>query len=221
MLTRSEEKFIISLHSKKGRRESGQCLVEGEKFVETAKDFVVRTFTPEESDRFAHLVTTETPQDIAAIATIPTHDLASVVSKKTVVVLDGIQDPGNVGALFRLARAFDAGLILIESADPTNSKVIRSSAGEMFHVPWVEVARTEAVEVLQSTSLPVVRLEKTEAAQPVTTMSQDERLLIVAGSEGRGIQLDLAAPSVFIPHAGAVDSLNVTHAVAIALFLRQ
>jgi len=99
MLSNAQEKLIRSLHRKKGREESGQCLVEGAKVIEAAGEAVDFTFTAEDTSEYAKLVTTETPQEVAAVARVPKWSDAEVADSPTLVVLDGVQDPGNVGAV--------------------------------------------------------------------------------------------------------------------------
>lgn len=166
---------------------------------------------------FDDLVTTETPQDIAGVATIPSFTLKDVTASNTIIVLDGVQDPGNVGTILRLCQGFNASLILVESVDVTNSKVIRASAGAMFSVPWITVARGEAVELIKSIGSPVYRLE---AGNAEAQMPTDARAILIAGSEGQGIKLEIDAPAVTIAHNPKLESLNVAAALAIVLHAR-
>lgn len=224
MLGRSQEKKIRSLRSAKGREKHGLCLVEGGKAIETAGDAVLFTFSPEDTPAFDKLVTTETPQDIAGVASIPEWSLEDVGKYRTVVVLDGVQDPGNTGAILRLCLGFDASLILVESADATAPKVVRASAGAMFHVPWVRIARNKAVTAIRSMDRPVYRLERgrrksTSLLKNGFVTGKDDAVLI-AGSEGRGILLDIPGETVSINHKNELESLNVGHALAIALQAR-
>lgn len=219
MLSKAQEKLVKALHSKKGREKQGLCLVEGKKVLETAGNAVEWTFTREDSAVYEQLVSTETPQDIAGIARIPEWSVESVVERDIVLVLDGVQDPGNVGAILRLCLGFDAGLVMIESADVTNPKVVRSSVGALFQVPWIRIARSEATEFIASLNRPVYRLEKRDGAiaLPTVPTATTEPLVLIAGSEGRGVLLDVEGQSVYIPHNELLESLNVGHSVAIAL----
>ena len=217
MLSNAQEKLIKSLHSKKGRQKSGLCLVEGRKVVELAGDLVEYVFGPEDSKNFEKLVTTETPQRVAAVARIPEWSDEDVLSLGVVVVLDGVQDPGNVGSILRLCLGFGASLVLVESADVSSPKVIRSSVGAMFQVPWVTVARGEAEEYVVGLKRDVYRLEKDEGAKDIVKAKMKKPLVLVAGSEGKGIVLGLEGESVYIDHDEALESLNVGHALAIAL----
>lgn len=223
MLSLAQEKLIRSLHTKKGRERAGKCLVEGTKVIETAKQVsdktVEFTFTPEDTLVFQELVTTETPQNIAGVATIPTWTLDDVHASRTIVVLDGVQDPGNVGAILRLCLGFDASLVLVETADVTNPKVVRSSVGALFQVPWIKLDRDSVMQWL-SEHTNVFRLELTPSAEPINSIQLDEQIVLIAGSEGHGIQLPIAGTSVAISHSKHLESLNVANALAIALAYR-
>ncbi len=218
MLSAQQEKLIRSLHSKKGREKSGLCLVEGEKNIKTARNAVSFCFTRDDTKKFDTLVTTETPQGIAAVARIPTWNASDVENKRAIVALDGVQDPGNIGTIFRLCLGFGATLILIDSADPTNPKVVRSSAGAIFHVPWIRVHRASAVERITKLKRAVYRLENRPKSVPYShDMKFPENTLLIAGSEGRGISLNIPGNSIRIPHDSKLESLNVAVTVAIIL----
>ncbi len=217
MITKNQEKLIKSLHRKKGRRETGLCLVEGEKVIETAGSAIDLTFKRDQVRGFDKLVTTETPQEMAATARIPGWTEKDIESKNVIVVLDGVQDPGNVGTILRLCLGFDASLLLIESADPTSPKVIRSSAGAMFQVPWVEVNRSNAKNVVEGLDRPTYRMEMTEASDPLNLIEFEEKIVLVVGSEGRGIRLKAEGRSIHIEHSDKLESLNVANALAITL----
>ncbi len=214
MLSFSQEKLVRSLHRKKSRQESGLCLVEGQKIIDMAGDLVDWTFTSQDTEIFEKLVTTDSPQGIAAVARAPKWTREDVESQKTIVVLDGVQDPGNVGAILRLCLGFDASLLLIESADVTSPKVIRSSAGAMFKVPWMTVPRVDAVEVIESYQRPIYKLES--GGDPKSSQISEIGMLIL-GSEGNGIKLEIDGSSVTIQHSEELESLNVGHALAIIL----
>jgi TrmH family RNA methyltransferase len=217
MLSKAQEKLIRSLATKKGRQEAQRLLVEGAKNVREAAPHVDFTFTPADTPDFAKLLDTETPQDIAAVAKLPHWRLADVEGRRTIVLLDGVQDPGNVGSILRLCLGFDASVILVESADATAPKVVRSSAGAVFRCPWITMSRAAAEHFLTSPNHPVIRMEKTATAGNIGLIEECEEAIIVFGSEGQGIKLKSPGLSVAIRHNEALESLNVAHAVAIAL----
>jgi len=221
MLTPGQERRIRALHIKKGRIKHGQCLVEGEHAVESAASFVEYTFSREDTPDFDELVTTETPQDIAAVARIPLFTIEDVMSSNTVLVLDNVQDPGNVGAIIRLCKAFDASLILVSSVDPTNPKTLRSSTGMIFSVPWLKVHEDDIEDVISQNSREIFRLEKRDVSQDISVIQNDKPIFLFVGSEGSGINLPINGTSVSINHSATLESINVGNAVAITLFLRS
>lgn len=218
MLTAAQEKLIKSLHTKKGRKESGLCLIEGEKNIKEAGDYIEYTFTQDDSKHFDKLVTTETPQKIAAVAKIPEYGIDDIQKKNTIIVLDYVQDPGNVGTILRLCHAFDASLIFIESADPSSPKVLRSSVGSFFHVPFLKVSREAASKTINELNRPIYRLEKTDTAKKLSETHFEKEKIFIAGSEGKGIELDIDGISVMIEHSSSLESLNVASSLAITLY---
>ena len=219
MLTKAQQSLIRSLRSKKGRQKNGLCLVEGAKNIAAAGDAVQFQFD-DTDPMFTRLVTTEQPQSVAAVAAIPEWEVTTVTQCPTLLVLDYVQDPGNVGAIFRLAQGFNATVVLIESADPTNSKVIRSSAGAMFQVPWITLPRAEAADWITQLPHNIFRLEKRTHSVPVGEWAAPEQAALIVGSEGNGIQLPVEGISIVVEHNKALESLNVGHATAIALATR-
>ncbi|MBU0646119.1 RNA methyltransferase [Patescibacteria group bacterium] len=215
MLSKEREKIIRSLQTKKGRQKSGLCLVEGKKVIAMCGDWLEYEFDRTMTENFDQLVTTETPQEAAAVARIPQWGIDDIKARPVIVVLDGVQDPGNVGAILRLCLGFGASLILVESADVSNPKVIRSSAGAMFQVPWLEVKRNALQQMISDLSRKVYRLEKTAAAQEISSIKKPA--IVIAGSEGQGIISEIAGQSVFIKHSADLESLNVGQALAIVL----
>jgi len=223
MLSQTQEKLIKSLQSNKGRAKANLWLVEGPKFLELAGPAVQLSFTATDTANFRQLITTDSPPTIAGTARPPHFQLADIIAKKTILLLDNIQDPGNLGTIIRLAGAFDAGLILLNCVDPGNPKVIRSSAGMIFQAPWLEMDLPTVQDWLKTVDLPVYRLENTKLATPLTIDSNKAwpaKILFVIGSEGQGITAPVNGQSLFIQHQPLIDSINVATAVAIALFIR-
>ncbi|PIX61881.1 hypothetical protein CO057_02565 [Candidatus Uhrbacteria bacterium CG_4_9_14_0_2_um_filter_41_50] len=218
MLSKAQEKKITALRTKKGREKHKCCLVEGQKVISEAGDFVELIFKRTETEIFDDLVTTETPQDIAAIAKIPEWTLEDVKKEKTILVLDGVQDPGNVGTILRLCLGFDAGLIFVESADPTSSKVIRSSAGAMFKVAWIQTPRSEIENQIAELGRNVYLLEKRDGSKDISSVETSDKKLMIIGSEGSGIKILAKGASIAIEHNPQLESLNVASAVAILLY---
>lgn len=220
MLGKAQERILRELQTKKGREDRGMFIIEGEKFVKDAGSLVEFKFGPSDTNQFREYVSTETPQTVAAVARIPKWTLNDLKKYPTIVVLDGVQDPGNVGTILRACLGFRASLVLIESADPTNPKTVRSSASAILRVPYMVVHRRDAEEFVASLARPVYRLELTRSTiLPKDIPSGD--VVLVAGNEGKGIRLDVEGASVKIPHDKALESLNVGMAVGMVLYERE
>jgi TrmH family RNA methyltransferase len=135
-----------------------------------------------------------------------------------VVVLDGVQDPGNAGAIVRAAEAFRAtGVVFLKgTVNPYNPKCLRGSAGSAFRVPMVD--GVEAEEILGQEGL-VWYAAMPRAATLASEADLSARCGIIIGSEGRGVSAGLAgwATGLRIPTAG-VESLNAAVAAGILLY---
>ncbi|NBS69382.1 RNA methyltransferase [bacterium] len=218
-LTPSQQRLLLNLQKRKERERLGLCIVEGEKFVHDVKEFVEFSFTDRDTPIFREIITTENPQRSAAVARIPKWTMEDVLARPTVLVLDAVQDPGNVGTLLRLALGFDAGIMLVESAEVSNPKTVRASAGALFYVPWVTVGREEIEDVLQDAERPLYRLELKKGAISPEQLPEG-RLVLVVGSEGKGIRIGVRGTSVAVRHHPRLESLNVAVATGIVLHAR-
>lgn len=168
---------------------------------------------------FESVSDTRAAQGVLAVFRRQETSLSTIVegaSEKLVLVLDGVQDPGNVGAILRLAAAFDAGgVILLEgTADAFGPKSVRASTGAILHVP---TARTSRSDFLRVTSRGDVDLFAATASGARTLPSPHG--LLILGSEGGGIDPSLteATTEVTIETSGRVESLNVAMAAAVFL----
>jgi TrmH family RNA methyltransferase len=168
---------------------------------------------------FRELASTETPQGVIALVRPPVATLEQMMrGDALVVVLDGVQDPGNAGAILRAAEAFGAtGAVFLKgTVNPYNPKCLRGSAGSAFRVPLV--ASVEAEEILEQ-----MRLTWYAAMPRAEKLGSDADLGspcgIIIGSEGRGVSPALAerATGLRIPTAG-VESLNAAVAAGIVLY---
>src|SRR5213078_5201056 len=176
---------------------------------------------------FAQLADTETPQGIIAVIE-PRRWTASDFappSGAVALVIDGVQDPGNVGTLIRTAHALGAAgtVVLRGTADPTSPKALRAAMGATFRHPVVSLddaafiswARTAGVTLWATAAdgEPLPRgVVETESAGPVA---------VIVGNEGAGIRPALnavAAKRVAIPLAAGAESLNVAVAAGILLY---
>lgn len=167
------------------------------------------TFTAELFDALAD---TKTPPEVLGLFKRPRH-LKLDVSSTPIVVLDGVQDPGNVGTIVRLSAAFDcAGVMLLPgSADPFSPKAIRASVGAILRVPVVQGTLGD----LLALNVPLFAADGGGA--PIDPPSR--RGAIVFGNEGNGVSEDIRrnATLIRVPMSGLVESLNVAAAAAILL----
>jgi TrmH family RNA methyltransferase len=176
-------------------------------------------------DVFAVLTQVESPQGVLAVAERPPAAFAAVLSepRALIAVLDGVQDPGNVGTILRTAAAAGAtvGITVGGAADPLGPKAIRASAGAVFRLPLMHFRfADDAAEALASTG---VRLYVADPRgdRLASEVSFARPLALVLGSEGAGPDRAWrrsGAESVRLPLAGQVESLNVAAAAAVLLY---
>jgi len=166
---------------------------------------------------------TERPQGILMVVREPSNPLDSLdeTKKKRVLLLDGIQDPGNVGTLIRAARAFglQAVLALDGTVDPFNAKVVRASAGALAHVPVCRIPWTDARAWLDGRQIPLIVADA--GGKDVRAIEGPPEWALLIGNEGAGPRpevLEAAERMVGIPMEGGAESLNAGMAGAILLF---
>jgi TrmH family RNA methyltransferase len=168
------------------------------------------------------LSSTDTPQGLVALAEMADIPFTSLPFKGLTIVLDNVQDPGNVGTIIRTAHAFGAGAVVLlpGSCDAFNPKALRASAGSVFHIP---VARAELAELLPVLAEKDVRVTVTEPRNgvPLGEANLTHPIALCLGSEAHGISFKLrkaADLSLTIPIPGGAESLNVAQAAAICLW---
>lgn len=236
------------------RTETGECAIEGARIVEEAirsglrfKAVLFRESAQNLADRLlpqigAHVETlllpdkifdaavpSETPQGVAALVRLHEFALDDLVERLPVgpvMIVVGLQDPGNLGTLLRSAEAFgSAGLVLGEATvSPYNSKVIRASAGSIFRLPFVLAKTAGGTEQVSARLRPEnVRLIATSSHKgtPIHQARLTGPSAIFIGSEGSGLPRTLMAQVdelVAIPHTPQVESLNAGVAGSILLY---
>ncbi len=175
---------------------------------------------------FQRLSGTETSQGVIALVQPPTWEIEQLFRGcPLVVVLDGLQDPGNAGAIVRAAEAFGAtGVLFVKgSASPHNPKTLRASAGSLFRVPCmhgVYAALARAALGQNKVQLYAAVPARTGAsARSIAEVDLTGRCALIVGNEAHGVSEGLrdAALDVFIPTAG-VESLNAAVAAGIMLY---
>lgn len=167
---------------------------------------------------------TKTPQPVFAIVNKPTASIDSLlaVANSLVVVVDGVQDPGNLGTIIRTADAVGADGVIIgtSTVDLYHAKTIRSTMGSLFHLPIIEGDLSKLLPLAQASG---IRLTSTSLQATHSCYRYDYRpaTWLVVGNEGQGISPDVQAlvhDKIVIPMRGQAESLNVAMATTILLY---
>jgi RNA methyltransferase, TrmH family len=172
---------------------------------------------------FASAAETDSPQGVLAVAEIPERRLADLALSESarLVVLDAVQDPGNVGTILRTSAALGATAVVAMpgTVDLWNAKVVRSAMGALFHRP-VYISTWEELDTFRARE--AVTLWGADAeGTPLERLRAPDRLALLVGNEGAGLSSDGRArigQSVSIPIGSSVESLNVAVATGIILY---
>jgi tRNA G18 (ribose-2'-O)-methylase SpoU len=148
--------------------------------------------------------------------------LTTTHKQKRIVVIDGVVDTTNIGAIFRSAAALDIDAVLLtrNACDPLNRRAVRVSMGSVFLVPWTWL---DSYEKLHDYGFKTAAMALTDKSVSIddATVAREERLAIIMGTEGDGLPHETIAQAdyvVRIPMAHGVDSLNVAAAAAVAFW---
>ncbi len=226
--------------NRKYRRQAGEFLCEGPKMWAEAVRWgwsVSTLLTSEESvllecegtparsmlvspELLAYAADTETPQKLLFTCRMP--ELPEALPGGRLLVLDGVQDPGNVGTVWRTADAFgaDALVLLPGCADPWSPKVVRATMGACFRLPVLSCTLEELTTLLADGSIPLYATALRENTQDIRTVGLD-RAAVVIGSEGAGVSAGVLAQcekTLKIPMRERCESLNAAMAAGIVLW---
>lgn len=252
-LENSKIKLAVKLHSKKYRDKESLFLAEGIRLVEMAvkSDWNIRycivTEKAAEVPRVKDIIAqagqkaiavyavneriyekacdTVTPQGILAVMEKKIYGLEDLTTKEALIlVMDGVQDPGNIGAMIRTADAAGLGGIvaLTGSVDVYSEKVVRSSMGSLFNIPMVTgVSEEQFVNHAGKNNLRLLVTALDDKAILHYEADYSGSCALVFGNEGNGVSdtvLKAADETVFIPMRGGAESLNVSTAAAIVTY---
>jgi len=203
------------------------------KFSKLLERVTVEAEVAQVPDRlFAQVAQTQTPQGLAALVELPSHDLDQLLARSSsngntlLLVACGIQDPGNLGTMLRSAQAFGAtGLVTLEdTVNPFNPKVTRSSAGAIFHVPLMRASACGGARALfERLRGKGIRLVAADRRGPASLAEADLRapLAILVGREATGLPEEISKEVhqfLSIPICAGMDSLNAASAASIFLY---
>ena len=224
------------------RRQQGEFLCDSPKLVEEALRHGARVLAVAVSDGveppegldasvrcaavppdvMASISPMRTPQGMLAVCRLPDTALPEMLPGSRYVVLDGVQDPGNVGTVLRTADAFGCtgALLLPGCADPYGPKTLRAAMGAVFRLPLYMVGLEDLPRLLADAGLP---LYGTALRHDTVDVRQRDlrRCALVIGSEGRGVSAEVLAlcrETLRIPMSPHCESLNAAAAAAVLLW---
>ena len=228
-LSKNKIKWIRSLRLKKNREKEQCFIVEGEKMVEEVilqnpdlvqlvcsieKDFEsIETYSVDEKT-MKEISSLKTPNKLLAVVNFP--NLVTSLNGIT-LLLDGVQDPGNMGTIIRTADWFGVSTIVCskETVDCWNSKVIQSSMGSVFRIP---ILYTDLNEFIKQSDKPVIGTLLEGKNMYDSPLPKEAN--VIMGNEGNGISSELQkliSHPVLIPGFGGAESLNVAVATGVVL----
>lgn len=225
-LTNEKVKNVRKLKTSKGRKEQGLFIVEGPHLVKEAKELnlLVNAYTTDESldgelvskDVMKKMCDTDSPTTQIGICKL----IEKTEIKDKVLILDQIQDPGNLGTLLRSAKAFGFETIFFSNntVDLYNDKVIRSSQGAIFKLNYIYGDKISFIKKLSETH----KVYSTNVVNGVDVRSieQIDKLAIILGNEGQGVSQeinDLNLDNLYIK-INDMESLNVGVAGSILMY---
>ena len=225
------------LTSKKERENTGLFVADGTKLLAEAVKYYpgldtvilsegVEAQVPEQvrlvrvpEDVMVSVSPMETPQGALFLCRLP--EKTAFRPKPGMLLLDGIQDPGNIGTILRTADALEIPVTLLEGcADPYSHKVVRSSMGAVFRSPVVQTTWAQAKEACAKAKIPVAVTALSDRAVDIRTADL-RKMAVVIGSEGQGVRkeiLDSAQAELIIPMNENCESLNAAIAAAIVMW---
>jgi len=245
-------KLIRSLHNSRDRRKHGLFVVEGGNAVTAALrmrwpmqrlfaapedldagwDDVARTAGVEtqavDPNLLEYLSEAQTSPEVIALAKLPPPAAANWEVRGALLVLEGVSDPGNAGTLLRAADAAGAGgaIFTANSADAFSPKVVRASAGSLFHLPPLQLEENssgQVVKALAARNIPIVTAVA-HGGVSCFEYAWPTNCALVLGHETRGVSKEFEAAAtgrVTIPMHGRAESLNVAMAGTVLLYAWQ
>jgi TrmH family RNA methyltransferase len=239
-------KWYKKLATKRGRLEAEAFLIEGDRAIKqilsTHPDEIIEILTVEEpppvygkypvrlvtESQFRSICHMRTPQGTMAVVRLPADIYADSLPRETgskILLMEDIQDPGNVGTLIRTAAAFDfSGVILTEPcADPLSPKCVQASAGAVLSVWLRRTARyLELTKAIKENGYSLIAAELDGTDEP-SVLSHQDKLLLALGNEAAGLSkalLNAADYRLKIPVVPEkAESLNVAACGAILMYL--
>lgn len=225
-------KNLLKLKQKKYRNETGLYLIEGEHLVQEATKagevkYLIST-KDIKSDLSVVLVSSEimqklsftkSPQSIMACCKINKEN--KLIDGNRYLILDDLQDPGNIGTLIRSALAFSIDQVILSNkcVDLYNDKLLRSMQGANFHISCIYRDLNEIIAILKKKNVKIVG-SALENGQDINKIEKTEKMAIIVGNEGNGMNRDILSQCDYIGYIPIekIDSLNVAIAGSIMMY---
>lgn len=239
-LQNEQIKIIGRLKNKKHRLETNQFIVEGPHLVQMAiesnrlltliitqdeiisyKKYLEKIDTLIVSKSIINKLSfSKSPQNVMGVAMIQE---SSLIEGNKIIVLDNVQDPGNVGTLLRSALAFDFDQVILSSncVDLYNDKVVRASQGAIFKIATLSEDLEDVYKQLKKQDYQIIATSLNDKSMPLNNLQTKAKFAIVLGNEGSGVSktsLDNASVVVKIKMSSKIDSLNVGVAGSIVMY---
>ena len=219
--------LVEGIHAVMGLLESEwpmETIIMTDSFDQTGFPKRAKQISPEIAGRkvIDRIATTETPQEIIAVARIPDTDLKDALSRDRIVIADGVKDPGNMGTIIRTAEAlgFESVITTAGAVDIFNPKVVRATQGSMFFMHIAQ--RLGASDLLKRLKGEHTLYALTSDGDiDLTGVRIDDKAALITGSEIGGISNELLSAADFkvrIPIKGRSESLNSAIAAGIAMY---
>ena len=218
-------KYLLKLDNSKTRKKEKKFIVEGKHLVDEArkKGVLVETYSIEEKEGYVTF-SKEIMKKICNTDTVVTeiglcNIVESTILSDKLLILDKVQDPGNMGALMRSAKAFGFNTIIIGngSCDIYNDKVIRSSQGAIFKLNFIHA---DLLEIIPKLSVYTIYGTNVINGIELDNVNKETKMAIVLGNEGNGISSEVASllkRNIYIPMDNT-ESLNVSVAGSIIMY---
>ncbi|WP_207695158.1 TrmH family RNA methyltransferase [Enterococcus sp. DIV0212c] len=239
-------KEFKKLNKKKYREEQQQYIIEGFHLIEEAAKanaeikcilFNQRgkqewsTWLAEQPDErliqvsdevLASLSELPTPQGVIAIVGMPNYE-ENMHFSGAWLLLDNVQDPGNVGTMIRTADAAGLSGVIIGAgtADVYSTKVLRAMQGSNYHLPIIQAELSQIVDRFIAENVPIYGTELNEEAVSYNSIPKTENFALIMGNEGQGVSTELlkkTTKNIYIPIKGQAESLNVAVAAGILMY---
>ena len=215
-------KTLIKLKQKKYRDETGYYLVEGEHLVEEAmkaKQVECLPIVIVSNEVMSKLSFTKSPQFIMAKCKIKKEN--KLIDGKRYLILDDLQDPGNIGTLIRTALAFSIDQVILSNncVDLYNDKLLRSMQGANFHINCIYDDLKTVISTLKKNNVKIIG-SALENGQDIKQIKISEKMAFIVGNEGNGMNKDILQECDYVGYIpiNTIESLNVAIAGSIMMY---